>query len=63
VTAVRGPAVSTPLDNAEWEQLLAEACRRGSVQALRLWRELHADEPLERDIGEVRAIMALVPPR
>jgi hypothetical protein len=60
LAAVQRPAVSTPLDNAEWEQLLAEACRRGSVQALRLWRELHADEP-QRDTGEVRAIMALVP--
>jgi hypothetical protein len=43
--AAHAPPV--PLEIGEWERLLARACRRGSVAALRLWKETHAGETIE----------------
>jgi hypothetical protein len=58
--AARTP--SAPLELGEWERLLAQACRRGSVAALRLWRETHpaaAAQPARVDeLARLRALHA-----
>jgi hypothetical protein len=46
---------SARLEIGEWERLLARACRRGSVAALRLWTETHAGAT----IGHVDELAAL----
>jgi hypothetical protein len=56
---------SAPLEIDEWEQLLARACRRGSVAALRLWKETHAGATLEHvdELARLRALHARVEAR
>jgi hypothetical protein len=49
-TAGARTETAAPLELDEWERLLARACRRGSVSALRLWRETHG-----RGIGQATA--------
>jgi hypothetical protein len=59
--ATRTP--STPLELGEWERLLARACRRGSVAALRLWRETHpvtAAAPEHDELARLRELHARV---
>jgi hypothetical protein len=49
---------SAPLELGEWERLLAQACRCGSVAALRLWRETHPGEQAGR-VDELAALREL----
>jgi hypothetical protein len=57
------PTAFGPLTHPEWEELLAEQCRRGNVQALKLWRELHPEEePADTDgRAAARRLLAAVP--
>jgi hypothetical protein len=52
---------SAPLGRAEWEELLAERCREGSVAALRVWREVHGAEvqPPAAQADELARLRAL----
>jgi hypothetical protein len=58
--AARGES-APPLELGEWERLLARACRRGSVPALRLWRETYrgAVEPAEGQVDELARLRSL----
>ena len=58
--AARAP--STPLESGEWERLLAQACRRGSVAALRLWKETQMGATLEHvdELARLRELHASV---
>jgi hypothetical protein len=60
-TAAARMESAPPLELGEWEGLLARACRRGSVSALRLWRETHggAVEPAAGQADELAQLRAL----
>src|SRR5262252_10583544 len=51
-----GAKLAEPLTLDEWERLLAVECRRGSIAALRLWRETYMQDfgvaPVERPAPE-----------
>ena len=49
VDEARERAARRPLDRDEWEELVGQAARKGSVAALKLWHEVHRDDPAEDD--------------